>query len=184
MKIELQPRPMTPEVMADLEARGLIIRLCPGAHDAEPGPNEAKARIIYSSEEQYGPHKLIVATINSLDPLKYFGDHADQEEFLFIGDPATRPLYLVVALHKRPQFEEKIRSRTLSTDDFVALRVRFNDPYASFFTMLKEVLHGEVTVDGPGKPASFYVTEPRDVTIRPIDMGEYTLEVLPEGNSQ
>ncbi len=182
MKIELQPRLMTAEVMAELEQRGLILRLYPGGHAAEVGPNEACSRDLYSSDEQYGPHKLIVATINSVDADKYFGDHADNEEFLFIGDPATRPLYLVVALHKRAQFEAKVRNQTLSADDFVALRVRFNDPHASFFTMLKEVPHGEVTVAGPGTPASFYVTEPRDVTIRPFELGGYTLTVLPEGD--
>jgi hypothetical protein len=81
---------------------------------------------------------------------------------------------------KRAELEGKIKNRTLVAQDFLALRMKFNDPEVSFFTMLKDVPHGEVTVDGPERCASFYVTEPRDILIDQIDLCEYKLQVKPE----
>ncbi len=177
MLIELQPTEMTAEVMDDLEKRGLIIRLYPGAHSANPGHNELASSVIYASDPQYGPHKLIVATINTLVPQPYFGTHDDNEEFILVGDPNTKPIYLIVARCKREALDEKILSHCLSADDFVALAVKYNDPEVSFFTMLKDVPHGEVTVDGPGVPGSFYVTEPRDIVIRSTNFGDYQVSM-------
>jgi hypothetical protein len=180
MLLELEPCPMTPAVMKTLEEKGLIIRLCPGNHSAVTKPNQSNNVVIYSSDPKNGPHKLIVATIDAFDASLYFGTHVENEEFLFIGDPATKPLYLVVALCKRSELIEKIKNNRLMSQDFVALRVKFNDPEVSFFVMLKDVPHGEVTVNIPGTCASFYVTEPRDILIDSIDLQGYTLQVKPE----
>ena len=62
-------------------------------------------------------------------------------------------------------------------DDFVCLRVKYNDPEVSFFVMLRDVPHGEAVADAPGRPASFYVTEPTDMGIDRTDFGEYELVV-------
>jgi hypothetical protein len=177
MIIELEPKQMTPELMKDLEKRGLIIRLCPGNHSTDPGRNESKSAVIYASDAKYGPHKLIVATINALEPYPNFGTHDDNEEFILVGDPTAKPIHLIVALNKKGVLEEKIQNHTLSDDDFVALRIKYNDPEVSFFTMLKDVPHGEVTIDGPGKPGSFYVTEPRDLVILSTDFRDYQVTV-------
>jgi hypothetical protein len=177
MVIELEPREMTPELMMDLESRGLIIRLCPGNHSSDPGWNESKSNDIYISEAACGPHKLIVATINTLVADPYFGTHIGNEEFLMIGDPATKPLYLIVSLSKRGELIAKINSHSLSADDFVALHIKYNDPEVSFFTMLADVPHGEVTVESPGEPPSFYVTEGRDLIIDRIDFGDYQVNI-------
>ena len=99
--IDLSPQTMTVDLMQDLEQRGLIIRLCPGKHSAHAGRNESKSEIIYIADPQFGPHKLIVATINTLEPYPYFGTHDDNEEFILVGDPATKPIYLIIALHKK-----------------------------------------------------------------------------------
>jgi len=177
MFIELEPREMTPELMMDLESRGLIIRLCPGNHSSNPGWNESKSDDIYASDSSSGPHKLIVATINTLVPDPYFGTHIGNEEFLMIGDPATKPLYLIVSLSKRDELIARIDSHCLSADDFVALHIKYNDPEVSFFTMLADVPHGEVTVDSLDKPPSFYVTEGRDIVINVISFGDYQVNV-------
>ncbi len=180
MIIELQPCLMSPTLMIDLENKGLIIRLSPGKHSAVSGANESNNAVIYVSQPENGPHKLIVATINAFDPSLYFGSHADNEEFLLIGNPDSKPLYLIVALCKRAVLLEKIKNHSLGAQDFVALRVKFNDPEVSFFVMLKDTPHGEVTVDVPGVLASFYVTEPRDIVTDKVNFGDYTLRVLRE----
>ena len=38
--LSVQPIGMTPEVMQDLEDRGLILRLCPGRHEQSAKPGE------------------------------------------------------------------------------------------------------------------------------------------------
>jgi hypothetical protein len=40
------------------------------------------------------------------------------------------------------------------------------------------VPHGEVTVSGPGKIATFYVTEPRDVKIEPMELNDFHWDVV------
>ena len=175
--IPLEPVEMTPEVMQNLEARGLIIRLCPNHHELAVQKGEAASRSIYESSPLYGPHKLITVTVDR--PLfATFGSHPDNEEFLFIGDPAAKPLYLAVALHRKDVLEEKAAARELSPKDFICLKVRYNDPAASFFTMLANVPHDEAAAKGDGRPGSFYVTEPCDMGRQLTDLGDYKL-VLP-----
>jgi len=175
--IALTPVEMTPEIMQKLEDNGLIIRLCPGHHVLNPARNETQDATIYASEPRFGPHKLIAVTINAFEP-RYFGSHEDNEEFLLIGDPATKPLYLIIATCKQADLDSKIQSRKLSADDFIALRVKYNDPEVSFFTMLKHAPHGEVTVDQKGQLPSFYVTEPRDLITNRTNFDPYLLKVV------
>ncbi len=58
--------------------------------------------------------------------------------------------------------------------------MRYNDPEVSFFTMLREVPHGEATAEVPGRPATFYVTEPRDMGTDLTPFGDYRLVVEPK----
>ena len=175
--IMLKPIEMTPAAMRDLEQRGLIIRLAPGCHELPAAPGESRWKEIYSSAERHGPHMLITVSVNATEFLE-FGTHADNEEFLLIGDPATRPLYLAIALCSQDELEAKAQDGTLSGDDFVCLRVAFNDPEVSFFTMLAGVPHGEAVGQDEGRPASFYVTEPRDLGTGLTDFGDWRLAIL------
>jgi len=174
--IMLKPVEMTPAVMRELEQRGLIIRLAPGCHELPAAPGETRWKAIYSSAEQFGPHMLITVSVNATDFLE-FGTHADNEEFLLIGDPTTRPLYLAIALRTQDEIEGKARDGTLSGDDFVCLDVAFNDPEVSFFTMRAGVPHGEAVGPSEGRPASFYVTESRDLATDLTDFGGRRLAV-------
>jgi hypothetical protein len=178
MRLQIPSTEMTPRVMQDLQTRGLINLLSPGGFAPVVGENESDATVIYSSEDRYGPHKLISCSINATDPTKYFGYHPEREEFLLIGDPDTKPIHLVVALCKKDVFEAMARQKALSADDFVALRMKYNDPQVSFFTMNPFFPHGEVTVAGPGKIGTFFVTEPRDIVIEPVVLNGYTWEVV------
>ena len=165
---------MTRDLMQDLEGRGLIIRLCPDRHALPVSRGEARAESVYESDVRHGPHKLITVTVDS-PTFGAFGTHPDNEEFLLIGDPETKPLYLAVALCDRQELGRRIAERRLTADDFVCLRVKYNDAYVSFFTMLAEVPHGEAVADIDGRPASFYVTEPRDLGTEITEFGQYQL---------
>jgi hypothetical protein len=173
-RITLAPVEMTQDVMQDLEHRGLIIRLCPDHHVLPARPGESLAESIYESGASHGPHELITVTVNR-STLAAFGTHPDNEEFLLIGDPETKPLYLVVALHRKTELQRRIAERLLTASDFVCLRVKYNDAQVSFFTMLAEVAHGEAVGAGEGRPASFYVTEPRDLETEVTEFGDYEL---------
>ncbi len=174
--IELRPVEMTPEVMSELEESGLIIRLAPRRHELPAEPGEARWECIYASSESNGPHMLITVSVNNT-VFKEFGIHPDNEEFLLIGDATMKPLYLVVARCSQDELERKALEKKLSAADFVCLRVRWNDPEVSFFTMLAGVPHGEVVGKGEGRPASFYVTEPRDLGTELADLAGYELLV-------
>ena len=173
-KITFAPVDMTEAVMQDLEDKGLIIRLCPNHHELPAKPGETLGESVYESDRQYGAHKLITVTVNR-STFEAFGTHPDNEEFLFIGDATRKPMYLVVALHRREALDQKIAAGQLEANDFVCLRVAYNDPTVSFFTMLADVPHGEAVADVNGPPPSFYVTEPCDMGIDFTDFGGYEL---------
>ena len=174
--IVLHPVDMTPEIMQMLEDKGLIIRLWPGRPPLPVTPGRSAVATLYASDPQYGPHKLIAVTVNS-PRFRGFGCHFDNEEFLLIGNPAARPLYLVVGLCPQEELKRKVAAGQISAADFVLLRVRFNDPDVSFFTMLKGVSHCEASADGEGDAPSFFVTEPRDLQGEHMPLGEYELQV-------
>jgi hypothetical protein len=173
-KINLKAVEMTEEVMQRLEDMGKIIRLCPSRHLQSIPRGESLGKVIYESDALYGPHKLISVTINRSAFLN-FGVHPDNEEFLFIGDPESKPLYLNISLYSKEELDKKIAEDKLTADDFICLRVKYNDPYVSFFTMLAGVPHGEAAADADGMPGSFYVAEPRDLSTDFTDFGDYEL---------
>jgi hypothetical protein len=174
--IMLCPVEMTRDLMIDLERRNLVIRLAPRLHTVNTPPGTTDVNTIYASEEKHGPHKLIVVSVNRTS-LSAFATHPAHEEFLLIGEEDAKPLILVVALCLEMELRQKVAEHRLSAEDFVALRVKYNDPEVSFFTMRSGVPHGEAVLDGDGKPAKFYVTEPRDLTVDLFDLGSYELSI-------
>ena len=174
--IAMKPVEMTPAVMRKLEKKGCIIRLRPKAHELAAGQGVTACETLYVSQTRFGSHMLITVTVNRAS-FSAFGAHPDNEEFLFIGDPATKPMYLAIALCTKTELTRKVKSGKLAARDFVCLRVKYNDPECSFFVMLKDVPHGEASAPGRGKPGSFYVTEPSNMGIEKADFGQYELTV-------
>ena len=170
--ININPVRMTPQLMQMLEDRGLIIRLCPSRHRKDVQTHDCVGTDLYISAPGTGSHKLIAVTVDRIE-FSMFGCHEDNEEFLLLGGEGEKPMYLLVALHKKQELLGKIRDGTLSADDFICLECVFNDARVSFFTMLKDVPHGEATKDDGGLPASFYVTEPSGMGLEVMDLGEY-----------
>lgn len=174
--IELIPIDMTEDVMQMLEDKGLIIRLYPGRHRLNVKKGDIFGEPIYISDEKFGSHKLITVTVDC-EKSPYFGSHPDNEEFIFLGDLKSKPLYLIICCLTMDEFNKKVEDHILSRDDFAALKVRFNDPYVSFFTMLKGVIHGEATLNMDGDPPTFYVTEPSKLSVDHIDLKQYEIKI-------
>ena len=169
---------MTPAVMAALESRNLIIRLGAHRHDLPSLPGQTLDRAIYKSADKYGPHMLISVTVNRV-PFTDFATHPDNEDFIMLGDPDTKPLYLVVALMRRPELAAKVANGTISAADFVCLQIKWNDPEVSFFTMLADVPHGEAITATEGRCPTFYVTEGRDLPNDLFDFGNNEIVIAP-----
>ena len=175
-KLQIPTTEMTPEVMEDLEKRGLIIRLCPNHEKIEAPKGETVWELIYDPKEGYGPHRLISIRVNR-SAFAAFGTHPGNEEFWCVGDPDAQPMYLAISLIPKEQMEQKIAEGTLTEQDFIMLHIRFNDPEVSFFVMREGIPHGEAIVDHGKKPAAFYVTENRDLPLDLTDFGDYELGV-------
>lgn len=177
--IDLIPQEMTGEVMADLEKRGLIIRLCPGNHRLDVARGEGKGGYLYTSDKQYGAHSLVNVAIDNVT-FNSFGIHPDNEEFLLLGGKNEKQLYLLIALCDNEEFTRKINEKSIETKDFICLKVTYNDPEVSFFTMLKNIPHGEAVRDEEGYPATFYVTEPREMPLIKSDLKNYVFRICEE----
>lgn len=178
MRLQLEPVEMTPDVMQDMEDAGLIIRLAPGRLAPRVNHDEPAPVNVYITKPEYGPHKVIACALNTTEAVKNFNYHPDHEEFLLIGNPDCRPAYLVVSRLLTPEFEAKTHAGTLTSADLIALRMKFNDPLVSFFTMRPFVPHGEVTVPGSKPPATFFVTESSGLPVIKPDLAGYTWEVV------
>jgi hypothetical protein len=174
--LRLEAREATPSLMKSLEKAGLILWLAPGRHALKPPRGSSADKNLYSSDPKWGPHMLISVTCNRPDFPK-FGSHPDNEDFIMVGNAGARPLFLVIARHKKEALRKKIEKGTLGARDFIALKIRFNDPATSFFTLVKDVPHGEAAAEGPGMAPSFYVTESRDLPLEKTDFKEYRLAV-------
>jgi hypothetical protein len=175
-QIYLEPVRMTAAIMEDLEQRKLIFQLGSGRHELPSKWGEKLDRPVYDSDENYGGHRLLSVTVNRAS-LSDFATHPDNEDFLMLGDPSSKPLYLVIALMQRAELIKKIENKTISSADFICLEVVWNDPNISFFTMLADIPHGETITAREGRPPSFYVTEGRFLPDDLIDFGNYELYV-------
>lgn len=175
-QILLKPVEMTPDLMADLENRKLISLLGAHKHDLPSEWGQTLDRPVYDCHERFGPHRLLTVTVNRV-PFVEFATHPDKEDFIMIGDPDTKPLYVVIALIFRAELEKKIEQGSVSSSDFVCLKIKWNDPKVSFFTMLPDVAHGEGITERNGIPPSFYVTEGRDLPNDLVDLGNFELVI-------
>ncbi len=176
-RINLHPIEMTPDIMQMLEDKGLIFRLYPGHHAVDVKEGDILEPTLYDGDQRFGPHKLIALTMNR-HIFDSFGYHPDNEEFLLIGNPDTKPLYLLVALCMKTDLEAKINNKELTDEDFITLQLKYNDPEVSFFTMRKYVPHGEAVGFSDAHPPSFYVTRSDGFDVELINMGSYEFRLL------
>jgi hypothetical protein len=179
--ISLVVHEMTPGLMQSLEDNGLIIRLAPGKHESCVSEGDIGIVTIYQTNEEYGSHMLINATINR-SGLTAFGTHPENEDVFLIGDPSTKELIFVFAHDDLPGLNKKIQTKNIGQDDFIAFKAKYNDPEVSFFTVLKQTPHGEACISGPGLPPSFYVTEQTRLPLTKLNWEDYHIEFIISGS--
>lgn len=152
----------TVKILERLEGRGLIRRLEPPKALLNSRAVNGAVKTIYASAPRFGSHKLICVKLNSSVPK--LNSHEDNEEFIIVnpGGLKLSPVYILIALDKHAAFERKAKGQGLGPDDFVLLRMKYNDFSSCIFTMLKGTVHCEVALNGKagaGAPV-FFVSEP------------------------
>lgn len=176
MRIVVKPVKASEELMAFLEEKKIITRICPGHDVLDVRRGEARCETVYSTAPKYGPHKLICVTINTTEP-RNFLYHSDKEDFMLIDKHGTTDLILTVSLCHKDELIKKINTGTISEEDFLAIICEKNNPSLSFFTMNAYYPHVETCKTPSDCPPSFYVGEPRDLDENLIDFGDFELAI-------
>jgi hypothetical protein len=81
-------------------------------------------------------------------------------------------------LHHAEIFRRLVKTSQLTEEDIIALELKYNDPKVSFFIMNGFTPHFEWTPPGQGAASVFYVSEPHDLDINHIDLGDYQLKII------
>jgi hypothetical protein len=175
--IKLKPVNATKKIFAALEKKKLIRRL--KATSKVLGAKSPKGAVstIYSSSVSNGAHKLICVRVNSQQAK--LNSHPDNEEFIII-DPSGRrfkPLYIIIGLSKQAILKAKAGRGKLGSGDFMALRLKYNDPALSVFTMLKGTVHCEITSRGKRGGPVFFVAEPSRLKMDRLRLQGYRIQI-------
>ena len=177
MQITLKPVKSSTKVFKYLEKKGLISVLKPTDKALKTRTKTGTVDILYTSNKRFGSHRLMcIGKRTKKVQLCY---HFDNEDFIFInpGNIDYQKLYLVFALDKIDVFSKKLSKNLLSSKDFVAVEIIYNDPSLSFFTMLKKTVHCEVVKDEDKQHPVFFVTESSDLKNNKIKHKDLTITV-------
>jgi hypothetical protein len=158
----------TEMVLDQLEQKNLIRKFHCSKKALLAKEGEVVDDYVYTTDPRWGSHALLCVGFNKTTI--QLASHPDNEEFLLFSDAGhTKPLYILIGLHKRNEFVELVELKKITDKDFILLKTIFNDPKLSIFTMLAGTPHAEVTVLGSGRPPCFFVTEPANLPMEPID---------------
>ena len=177
MQITLKPVKSSAKVFKYLEKKGLISVLKPTDKALKTRTKTGTVDILYTSNKRFGSHRLMcIGKRTKKVQLCY---HFDNEDFIFInpGNIDYQKLYLIFALDKIDVFSKKLSENLLSSKDFVAVEIVYNDPSLSFFTMLKKTVHCEVVKDEDKQHPVFFVTESSDLKNNKIKHKDLTITV-------
>ncbi|MBQ1610184.1 MAG: hypothetical protein II090_04570 [Elusimicrobia bacterium] len=177
MQITLKPVKSSTKVFKYLEKKGLISVLKPTDKALKTRTKTGTVDILYTSNKRFGSHRLMcIGKRTKKVQLCY---HFDNEDFIFInpGNIDYQKLYLIFALDKIDVFSKKLSKNLLSSKDFVAVEIVYNDPSLSFFTMLKKTVHCEVVKDEDKQHPVFFVTESSDLKNNKIKHKDLTITV-------
>jgi hypothetical protein len=176
--IRLKGQHATPEILAQLEARGWLRRLRPSDRARAVPPGEQVVETVELAAEGTGPWQMLAVACNR-SKLTYLAMHSDAECWLFFADPASKPLLYIVATCSAEEFQAKAESGRLSAADFFVLQMRPNDPQTSYFTVPGGVLHDELTLPGPLPAPIFFVPEPSRMEHTRVPLAELEIEIEP-----
>jgi len=161
-----------------LENTGILRRFLIASEFASLMENEYSVKEIYRTNIKSGSHKLICVNYNIIKPqLSY---HAEKEDFILISKnpDKLKNLYLLISVLKIEELFLKIKNNTINSEDFLIIKLMYNHPIFSFFTLNEDVPHCELTESSVNKcNPVFYITEPSDLTNNSIDLKNYKIDL-------
>ena len=159
-QIILKPVNSCTKVFNFLEKRKLIKTLKPTKKAITTKTKTGTVDILYTSRKAFGSHRLMcIGKRNTKVQLCY---HKDNEDLFFLNpnDIDYKPLYLIFAIDKIDVFLKKLKNDELTNSDFITIKIIYNDIKFSFFTILKNTVHCEITAENDLKQHPiFFVSE-------------------------
>lgn len=159
MTITLRPVKSSMEVFNYLEKKGFVARLKPTKKAVDTRTKTGTVDILYTSNKNFGSHRLMC--IGKRDKKVQMTYHLDNEDLIFLNPSNVdyQKLYIVFALDKIDIFSKKLSKNILTSKDFMAVEIVYNNPNLSFFTILKKTVHCEVVKDEDKQHPIFFVAE-------------------------
>lgn len=177
--IPLKPIKANLKLFEELEKKKLIKLLRPSKAVIETKTKNGAISRFYTSKPEFGSHTLICVGKRTTD-IKKLSWHDDNEDIILLNpiDLKFKKLYLIIALLKKRDFLKKFDSGSLSSKDLLAIELEFNNPKISFFTLLKNTVHCEITSKEEGQHPVFFVSEPSRLKDNKISMRNYNLYLM------
>lgn len=176
--IVLKPLLASEKLFSYLEKLNLIKTLNFSKNVLYPKDKDGTVEVVYQTSPKYGTHKLICVAKKSVD-IK-LTTHPDNEDIILLNPTKIKfkPLYLIIGLYNYKIIEKKAQLGKLSNSDILAIELKYNHPKLSFFTILKNTPHCEITLPG-GKNLHpiFFVTEPSKLKMRTLKLDNYEIKL-------
>jgi len=159
-QIILKPVDSCEKIFNLLEKKKLIKILKPTKKAIQTRTKTGTVDILYTSRKTFGSHRLMcIGKRTTKVQLSY---HKDNEDLLFLNPSNIdyKPLYLIFATDKFDVFLKKLKNNKLKNSDFITVKIMYNNIDFSFFTVLKNTVHCEVTTEDDKKQHPvFFVSE-------------------------
>jgi hypothetical protein len=162
-EIILKPKKASVNLFLELEKFKLIKLIRPARKTIETKTKTGAASRLYTSCTNSGTYTLMSVGKRTQD-IK-LSCHDDNEDFLLINPLGLKfkKLYLIVSYLKKTDFLKKLAAGKISSKNFAAIELEFDNPQLSFFIMLKNTVHCEITDASKGQHPVFFVAEPSQI---------------------
>ncbi len=162
-EIILKPVKASTKLFDILEEKKLIRTLKPTKKAIETRTKTGAVSRIYTSNPKFGTHALMCVGKRTTGIRLSW--HEDNEDIILLNplNLKFKNLYLIISLLKKTDFLKKFNAGALCAKDLLAVEMKFNDPKLSFFTILKNTVHCEVTDNEKGQHPVFFVSEPSNL---------------------
>ncbi|MCL1971399.1 MAG: hypothetical protein FWG57_00190 [Endomicrobia bacterium] len=179
-EILLEPQKVSLSLFTALEKLKLIKLIRPAKKTLETKTKTGTVSKFYVSSAKSGAHSLMSVGKRTQDIKLSW--HGDNEDFLLINplNLKFKKLYLIISYLKKTAFLKKLTARKISKKDFAAIELEFNNPRLSFFIMLKNTVHCEITDNSKGQHPVFFVTEPSGLESNKIKMKNFDIRLSTE----
>jgi hypothetical protein len=142
-EILLRPRILGAAEAQTLEEKGLIRFI----RHPDLSIRQGLARDYFKGEDFLADKKGFHSVTITYTEIFLSSHPKGQDEIVFMWDPQPhfRPLFFVFALHPREEYVRRLKSGSLGPEDYLALRVPYNDAWLSSFIVRSGTVHCELT---------------------------------------